>query len=262
MAKGSYLYKDLSQAATFSGSTPVSGLDWSFLKDPQPRHRARVNSSSANLILDLGAAVSIDIAALIGTSLDSSSTARLRMSAADPTVLGSLLYDSTVLASVTDAAYIGAVIGCLPAPVTARYIRWDLVQGGAPVDIGLAPCGLLWRPSRNFSFGGMEGRSDASRREVNPDTCAEFGLALAQRRVKRLTFAALTKSEVRTDLDAMDRLVGASGDVLFVEDSDASWADRARDSIWGSFRETGGSDLTTRQAVNVFSRSFVQTERI
>jgi hypothetical protein len=262
MAKGSFLYKDLSQSATFGGSTPVTGLDWSFLKDPQPRHRTRVNASSANLILDLGAAVSIDIATLIGTGMDSTSTARLRMSASDATVTGSLAYDSTVLASVTDAAWTGAVIGCLPAPVTARYIRWDVVQGGAPIDIGLAPCGLLWRPSRNFSFGGMEGRSDASRREVNPDTGAEFGLALAQRRTKRLTFAALTKSEVRTDLDAMDRLVGAGGDVLFVEDSDASWADRARDAVWGSFRESGSGDLTSRQAVNVFSRSFLLTERI
>lgn len=262
MAKGAILYKDLSQAATFGGSSTVSGLDWSFLKDPQPRHRARVNDVTANLIIDLGAAVSIDVAALVGTSLDSASTARLRASASDPTVTGSLVYDSGVLAGVTDTAWNGLVIGCLSAPVTARYLRWDLAQAVAPIDIGKAPCGLLWRPSRNFTFGGQEGRIDYSQRETNSDTGAEFGLDLVKRRTKQLTFSALTKSEVRADLDAMDRLVGSAGDVLFVEDSDASWSDRSRDGIWGSFRTPGGGALSTRSFVNVFSRSFTLTERL
>ena len=262
MAKGAFLYRDLSQAATITGTAPVAGLGFTQLKDPQPRHRARINATAANIILDLGAVVSVDVAALISTSLEAASTARLRASAVDATVTGSLLYDSTALAGVTDAAWNGVVVACLPAPIAVRYLRWDLTQALAPIDIGLAPCGLLWRPSRNFSFGGQEGRLDASQREVNQDTGVEFGLPLAQRRTKLLTFSALNKSEVRADLDAMDRLNGSSGDVLFVEDSDASWADRARDGIWGGFRKPGGDALTTRQHVNVFARSFQLTERI
>lgn len=262
MAKAAILYNDLSKAATVTGSATVMGLGWDFLKDPQPRHRARVNDVTAYLILDLGAAQSVDAAALIGTSLNAAATARLRASGSDPTVTGSLAYDSGVQSACTDAAWNGAVIGCLSAPVTARYLRWDVTQTAAPIDIGLAPCGLLFRPTRNFALGGTEGRSDASIRDGNPDTGAEFGLVLPQKRVKQLSFPGLTKTEVRGDVDLMDRLVGSAGDVMFVEDPDAAWADRARDAIWGSFRKTGADQVATRSFVNVFGRSFQLTERL
>lgn len=262
MAKAAFLYSDLSRAAVISGSGTATGLDWSFLKDPQPRHRARVNDVSAYLILDLGAAVSVDVAALIGTSLDGNATARLRMSASDATVTGSLAYDSTVLTGVSDTDFYGAIIGCLPTPVSARYIRWDVTQASGPIDIGLAPCGLLWRPSRNFSFGGQEGLLDSSQRDLNQDTGAEFGLDGVVRRTKQLTFAAFNKTEARSDLLKMDR-VKASGDVLFVEDPDATWYERARDGIWGSFRQPGTSaPMNQRQSVNVFSRAMTLVERI
>jgi hypothetical protein len=262
MAKAAILYSDMTQAATIGGAATVTGLGFDFLKDPQPRHRARVNDTTAYLILDLGSARSFDVAALIGTSLDAAATARLRASASDATVTGSLAYDSGVQSGCTSTAWNGAVIGCLPAAVSARYLRWDLTLAAGPVDIGLAPCGLLFRPARNFGFGGQEGRIDASVRDSNPDTGAEFGLVLPQRRIKQITFPAFTKAEVRGDLDAMDRLVGSAGDVLFVEDPDASWADRARDSIWGSFRQPGAGALATRSYVSVFGRSITLTERI
>lgn len=262
MAKAAFLYNDLTQAATISGSATVSGLGWDFLMDPQPRHRARVDDVAAYVILDLGSVQSIDAAALISTSLESDATARLRASASDAAVTGSLVHDSGVQSTCTDAAWNGAVVACLAAPVSARYLRWDVTQGAGPIDIGLAPCGLLFRPTRNFSFGGQEGRVDASLRDTNPDTGAEFGLALPQRRTKLLNFPALTKAEARGDVDLMDRLVGAHGDVLFVEDPEASYADRARDAIWGSFRKTGADAVATRSAVNIFGRAFQLTERL
>jgi len=48
---------------------------------------------------------------------------------------------------------------------------------------------------------------------------------------------------------------------LFVDDPDASWLDRARDSIWGSYRQAA-PDLQTRVAAQLFSRSFRLTERL
>jgi hypothetical protein len=262
MAKASFLYRDLSKTATITGSTTVSGLDWSQLKDVQPRHRARVAATSAFAILDLLSATPVDVAALISTSLDATATARLRMSASDPTVTSSLLYDSGVLSSITDAAWNGAVIGCLAASVTVRYLRWDVTQSASPLDIGLAPCGLLFRPGRNFSYGSQEGRADPSQRDVNSDTGAEFSFALPQKRVKVLTYSALTKAEVRGDLDAMDRLAGVFGDVLFVENPDDTWANSARDSIWGGMRPVGNAALASRTATDVFGRSFTLTERL
>jgi hypothetical protein len=186
---------------------------------------------------------------------------RLRASTSDATGTGSLAYDSTVLSGVTSSDYNGLVVACFSA-VTARYIRWDLTQSIGPIDIGLAPCGLLWRPYRNFAFGGAEGLNDASQREINPDTLAEFGLVGPQQRVRTLNFPGLTKAEARGDIEAMDRLVRASGDILFVEDPDAVWLERARAGIWGSFRKTGADAVAVRSAVNVFGRAFQLAERL
>jgi hypothetical protein len=76
-----------------------------------------------------------------------------------------------------------------------------------------------------------------------------------------LTFTGLTKSEVRDTLAKIDRDVGAAGDILFVDDPDASWLDRARDSIYGSYRQAG-PDLATRVSAQTFSRSMRLTQRL
>jgi hypothetical protein len=55
-------------------------------------------------------------------------------------------------------------------------------------------------------------------------------------------------------------VVGASGDVLFVEDSDADALTRARDSVYGKYREAGAS-LATRVANELWTRVFQMRER-
>lgn len=266
MAKAAFLINDLSRSATVTYASPtITGLGWDQLKDPQPRHRARVNDSSAYFVLDLGAEVMVDCVALIGTSLDASATVKFKTSTIDPEAL-TFIYSPNAASGVTSPDWNGNVIMTFDvdwvAPIPVRYLRWEIQGVSGPIDIGLAPVGAMFRPTRNFSFGSQEGRSDASIRDINPDTGAEFGLALPGKRIKTLNFPALTKAEARGPVDEMDRLVGASGDVLFVEDPQASRADCARDSIWGSFRKTGADAIATRSAVNMFGRQFVLTERL
>jgi hypothetical protein len=162
---------------------------------------------------------------------------------------------------VADSAYNGNVIWAGTA-TNVRYARWDINVGAAPIDIGLAPLGLLFRPGRNFQYGAQEGLIDLGARDINPDTGAAFGVSGPKLRTRQLTVSGLTKSEARDAFGAMDLLVGADGDVLFVEDPDESWLNRARDSIWGSFRELGAGSLATRQAAQVWARSFRLTERL
>ncbi|HEY1503411.1 MAG TPA: hypothetical protein VGF92_03875 [Stellaceae bacterium] len=263
MAKAAFLYTNLAAglAAAAGSSAPVSGLGWDRLNESQPRHRARVDNTSATLIFDLGSAQAVDCAALISTSLLLASTVRARASAVDPSCVSSLLHDSGVQAAVTDAKYNGNVIQCLSAAVTTRYWRWD-VTGAAPIDIGLAPLGLLFRPGRNFSFGVQEGMIDFGTRDTNPDTGASFGVAGPIVRCRLLNFAAMSKSEARAQIEDLDRVIGAARDCLFVEDPDAAWLVRAQASIWGSYRSPGQAELATRAAYNVFARPFRLVERI
>jgi hypothetical protein len=222
MALAGYLYKDWTQGASVTGTATVAGLGFDKLQDPQPRHRARVSNDSCRIIIDIGSVQSVDVAALISTSLDGTATARLRMSATDPNVTSNVLYNSGFVANVTDARFNGAIVGALSTPVSVQYIRWDLT-GTAPIDVGLAPCGLLFRPRSNFIYGAQEGRLDGSTRDRNPDTGAEFAVARPTARVKFISHDFLSAEDVRTDFDVMDYSVGAAGDLLYVEDSDADW---------------------------------------
>jgi hypothetical protein len=263
------LYNDLSQtAAVVNSSATIYGLGWDRLTDVQPRHRARVNATSAILILDLGARTLIDVAALISTVLDTTATVRLRMSTNDAHGLTNLLFDSGVLSDVTAASWNGNVVFCLSnldgssASVNVRYVRWDVTVPVAPIDIGLAPVGLLWRPTYNFSYGAQEGRDDLSVRDVNPDTGSEFAVQRPQKRTRVISFDGLTKTEVRGSLDALDRAVGASRDLLYVEDPTAANLDLAQNAIWGGFWVPNTDNFSTRKYSNVFSRPMRLVERL
>lgn len=267
MAKAAFLVNDLSRTATITiASQAVPGLGWDMLRDPQPRHRARVNNAGLSFVMDFGAVVQIDCMALIGTSLTEAARVIISASETDPQGLINAYIPYGEIVGAASPDWNGNVVitldNDLGGLLSVRYLRWFVADSSGPIDIGLAPVGKLFRPSRNFAFGATEGRNDASIRDINPDTRAEFGIALPQQRVKTVTFPALTKAEARGDLDQMDRICGAAGDVLFIEDPAASHADRSRDSIWGSFRKSGADAVATRSAVNMFGRQFVLTERL
>jgi len=262
MAKGAFLYKYLADGLTPTGtsSSPASGLPWSNLNDAQPRARARIEASSAILVFDLGSAKNADSWFIGSTSLPASATARFRASTADPTCVGSLLLDTGVVANVTDPKWNGNVLWC-GAPVNARYWRVDLT-GANPIDIGLSKLGLRFSPARNYAFGMQEGKLDLSTRDTNPDTGAEFSVRGPVKRTRLLNFPAFSKTEARAEVEEMDRIVGASGDLLFILDPDDTWIDRAQHSIWGSYRMPGASESNTRVAFNVFSRPYRMVERL
>jgi hypothetical protein len=262
MAKSAILYSNLAAGLTPTGtsSSAAAGFPWSNLDDPQPRIRARVTATSAILVFDLGSAMSADTWAFISTTLPVGATVRIRASTADPTCVASLLLDTGVQSAVTDPVYNGNVIACF-ASTSARYWRADFASATNPIDIGRAPLGLLFRPGRNYQYGAQEGVIDLSVRDTNPDTGAAFGVSGPKLRTKLLTFTGLTPTEVRDTLAKIDRDVGASGDVLFVDDPDAAWLTRARDAIWGSYRQAGPA-LATRQGAQIFARSMRLTERL
>jgi hypothetical protein len=257
-----FLHTNLAAGLTPTGTStaPVTGLGFDKLNDPQPRHRVRFAAAACVLVWDFLTAQSVDCLALLSTTLPTAATVRIRASTLDPTCVASVLYDSGVQATVTTPIYNGNVVACFAA-VSARYWRIDIAGANDPIDIGLAPLGLLFRPSRNFQYGAQEGVIDLSTRDTNPDTGAAFGVSGPKLRTKIFTIQGLTKSEVRTDLAAVDLSQGASGDVLFVEDPDATFIERARDSIYGSYRQMG-PDLATRIGAQVWARSFRLTERL
>lgn len=247
--------------------TPPANMYVDKLLDPQPRHRVRLPSSTGVILYDLGAALPVDVLALISTNLSQSSQVHIRASTSDPSALTGLLYDSGSTANVTHTAFNGNVICTIAAPVTARYWRIT-IAGPDPIDIGLVPIGLLFRPGRNYAYGAREGRVDLSTRPQNPHTGGEFPVKGPTLRTRLITIAGLAKLEVRrnpdgtySSFDDFDRSIGAGGDVLFIDDPDDTWLNRARDSVWGGYREIG-ADLSARIASQNWARAFRVTERL
>jgi hypothetical protein len=77
---GAFLYDNAMRGATlFSAAATVGTMPLSNLQDPQPRRRARLMGSSASIIADMGANVSVDCAALISTTLGAGATMRARV---------------------------------------------------------------------------------------------------------------------------------------------------------------------------------------
>jgi len=262
MTSCAFLHTNLAAGLTptATSTSAAASYPWTNLNDPQPRIRARVTAASLILVFDLGSAQSVDCAALLSTSLPAAATARLRASTADPTVVGTLLYDSGVQSTVTSPDYNGNIVACFTS-VSARYWRWDLASGTNPIDIGLAPLGLLYRPSLNMQFGMQEGLIDLSKRDMNQDTGAEFGISGPKKRTKLLSFMGLTSAEIRDTFGTIDRNVGASGDVLFVFAPDETWINRSRDSVWGGYRQVG-PDLATQPELDRWARNVRMTERL
>lgn len=260
MGKAAWLLSNYAAATTPTGSATAAGLGWDKLVDPQPRHRARVDATSAFFIQDLGSAKNIDVAAIISSSIDFADTVRVRGSVTDPTATGSLTLDTGILTNVTTSLWRGNVV--LPfATASVRYLRWDLT-GANPIYVGLAPCGLLYRPGRNFQYGAQEGVIDLGKRDRNEDTGGEFTVAGPRIRQKLIAYNGLTKSETRDGFNVQDILRGVTVDVLFVEDPDATAYDRARDAIWGSYRGVGADSYASRVASQVWARPFRLTERL
>jgi len=258
-----FLYSDKSRAANVSSSGTLGDGGVDRLADPQPRHRMRLAGMAAQFTLDLGAVVPLDCFALISTTLVGSADVRVRASATDPTATGSLAHDSGAMTGVTDEKWLGQVVHVLGAAVSARYVRWDLsVPSGASIDVGLAPLGLLWRPMRNYAYGAQKGRQDYGVRDGNPRTGGMFAVTASKARVQAFALAALDPDEVAADVTEMDHAVGVAGDVLWIPETGDTPIVRAREAIWGSFRQVGAPAMTVHESFRLMSRSYQTTERL
>jgi len=77
---GAFLYDNAMRGATLSSAqATVGSMPLSNLQDPQPRRRTRLMGSSASIIADMGANVSVDCVALISTTLGAGATVRTRV---------------------------------------------------------------------------------------------------------------------------------------------------------------------------------------
>ncbi|MDX3973307.1 hypothetical protein [Shinella sp.] len=210
--------------------------------------RWRSLSAVDALVVDLGGLVTIDTASILGLT---AVTARCRVSTIDPD--GGDLFDSGVEA--VSQAHRQAVF-LLPAPVSARYVRFDLTSDAPYVEAGRVVTGLRSTFAYNFAYGWGFSYVDLSRRtrtrggqtQVNRDN---------RYRTLEVAFDFINKVDRYGFVDAIDRENGLSRDVLFVSDPESD--DLARDTVWGLLSDT---TPVIQPYFDTFSKSYRIEERL
>ena len=216
----------------------------------------RIRSSSANAVTYLRRI------RLYGSRLSDSQLVALSGTGSS-LVPAEVLADTGVVSASTGDDAQGNVVLTFPAPVTARYLRIDLTDSAAFMDIGLVVAGALWRMQRGMAYGVREGRVILDRRDRNPFTGAEFPVpAIANPRMAAFTLPALSTSEARNQHRDLVRLLGAARDGLVIMELNDTLAELNRRAIWGAINVHGEDAAASRDSFPLSSRAFRVVERL
>lgn len=235
------LLENLADAGTVTASAEVDGMPASLLlTSPHVTDDLwRADSATASLTLDLGADVELDTVALLGITGSAGKTIRLRISteaggatSGDVTDTGALADGATQFAQ----AY-GSFVHLEAAPVTARYVRFDIEDTGAGrVEAGRLVVGLREALDYNFAPGSQFDWVDPS-----PVARSRGGQSLvwerARYRVAVLTIGWVTDDQRWGLFERLGRDTGRHADVLLCLDPAA--ANLPQWTIWGLVSEAG-----------------------
>lgn len=239
---------------TISASSQELSLPVSNILNAHVARRWRSVGSTENLIFDLGSVVLIDTVGVFGTTMSSSGTIRVRASATDSTVVSSLLYDSGVLS--IDDAY-NSHVTAMNSPISARFVRLDLTDsGGDFIEVGRVFVGLRETFQINFNWGWQRKWVDRSKKTKTRGGQTQIFNDNKYRMID-LTFSFISENERNDIVEEIDRINGASVDILFICDVESS--NLARDSIWGLI-----DDVTpvVQPQFDIFSKQYVVEERL
>jgi hypothetical protein len=178
--------------------------------------------------------------AVYGAELTPGQVAALAGTGSTIDAVAMALDSGTIAAEVSDDSG-GNLVLVLPAPASGRYLRLDLEASGAVViDIGRIVAGPLWRPSRSYAYGIVEGRQINDRVDINPLTGARFPVpALVNPRFAKFTLPLLTTAEVRGEFRALTKALGGVGDLLWIPETASSQAELNNRSLWGAAAAPG-----------------------
>lgn len=251
MANAAIVYENLADAATLSASSQILLAPVTNLQNEHVARKWRSRTSSAYVIVDLGAATSIDTVAIIGLT---SSTVRLRISTSDSTGVAGDLYDSTAEASDQDFKQAIYVLG---SSVSGRYLRFDLTHSSLEyVEAGRVVIGVRTAFTYNFGY-------DWSRSYVDPSVITKTRGGQTQIRpentyqVLSITFPWLSVAEDAGFIDTISRVNAQKTDVLWLLDPESS--DLPRNTIWGLMTEAAP---ITQPYFQIFSKTVSIEERL
>lgn len=260
MANAAIAYLNLADLGNIATSSQVTSMPVSNLQDPHIGIRWRSNINDAYFVVDLLSSQTVDTVVVLGLTVSSTATVRVRICSVDPTGGSGDVADSGTIASGStyfDATY-GAIVYKLDAAASARYIRVDITDNTASyVEAGRVFVGLSTQFTYNYNWGWSFGYTD---RSVRIKSRGGQTLVLADNSFRTLTvdFGWVSSAQRYGIVESVDRVNGQNTDVLFITNTDST--NLARDSIWGLVNNL--SAVTNPALADIFGKQYVIEERL
>lgn len=244
--------------ATLTSGSELATLPGSNVQQPhlsRKWHTAAAVKSSFQ-IFDLGAPVSCDTFAMLGTNLTAAATVRVRASDLDPTVVANLLVDTGVLAAGVKAGY-GASYKAF-ALTAARYWRYDPVDATVPdnLQIGRVFIGPSWTPSVPQSYDWSVTAFDPSIKTRSYGGQMHID-ELPQRRVLSFVLDWMDEAEMYGNSFELARANGLVRDVLAIHDINGAYL--SEQAVWGLIAQ---AEPLVRRSLKIFRHKYTIEERL
>jgi hypothetical protein len=220
---------NLADSGTITASGALGLAPASRLQNQHVARKWRVNTTTANIVVDLGASVSMDTIALMGVGGVVAPTFRFRVSTVDTTGAAGDAYDSGVIASLWSADYL-PVIRLITSPVVGRYVRIDVTGGVSYIEAGRLFVGLRSQFSINFQAGWERMWNDSSIRTIGRSGQSFYDLRDMYRTLN-LTMDFASESDRFDIMEAIDVALGSHDDMLVITNPASTQLNR--DSVWG-----------------------------
>jgi hypothetical protein len=237
----------LSDAAIITGPTGAGDLTIDNLKRQSLQEPYRIIGNSAVIDIDLLNAVPVNVIALIGHNGSAGGTVQVTAS----NTFGGYAYNSGVLPFVTGPKQFDKSLFFLFTDQTFRYWRITITDNQDYIEIGRLYISNAFQPSYNMIWGFQQGFTDASQ-EYETISGDSISLKRKKKRFAELSLEDLSEDEVFAELYPLDKMIGTSGDVLFIPKPDEI-THLQFNAIYGKIEALQPNALT---AYNRFSRQF------
>jgi len=209
----------LSDAGVITGPIGLGDLVLTNLQKQSLQEPYRFSGTGASLVVDLGSAKAIRLAALIGHTLDANATITVSAGTTDACLdftTGSFPAQSQLEFDPAAPARAKNLFYQLFDEEIYQYWKFDIAAPGATTtDIGRLYLSDPFQPTFNMVFGMIQGLKDYSTEFVTLSADS-----ISQQRpkvhVSEFSLEDLTEDESYGELLALDDLLGTNTDVLFI----------------------------------------------
>jgi hypothetical protein len=211
--------------------------------------------SAASLIFDMGASVTCDTLAMLGTNLSAAGTIWVRASDADPAAQSSLLLDTGDIAAGVKAGY-GAIYKSF-ASTTARYWRVRPSDGSLSyIEAGRVFLGPSWAPSvpQLFEWAPVVLDATVLGRSYGGQSYAD---QRPKRRGLMFTLDYMNEAEMYGNAFRLGWEQGITGDVLAIPDIAGSYL--SEQAVFGQLQ---ANEPLFHRKPQIYRQKFTLIERL